>query len=127
MLFRSTVSGGQRQRICLARALAGRPQLLVLDEPASALDARSEELVLETLRELRGKMTILLVAHRPALLDACDEVWELVPGDGLRLRPPHGAVGGPDLRARARPNLPEALRAPDAACRGGLVPVCLGA
>lgn len=72
-----TVSGGQRQRICLARALAARPELLVLDEPTSALDARSEALILETLRELRGEMAIVVVAHRPAVVEVCDEVWEV--------------------------------------------------
>lgn len=71
------LSGGQRQRLAFARALAGRPELLVLDEPTSALDERSETLIRQTLDELRGSLTILLIAHRPATLEACDHVLEL--------------------------------------------------
>ncbi|MER3452955.1 MAG: hypothetical protein C4321_01945, partial [Chloroflexota bacterium] len=71
------VSGGQRQRLALARALAGDPQMLVLDEPTSALDARSEALILDTLSQLRGRVTMFVVAHRPALLEICDQVWEI--------------------------------------------------
>ncbi len=75
-----TVSGGQRQRICLARALAGHPQLLILDEPTSALDAQSEALILQTLHEIKRHMTLVIVAHRPALLEICDYVWRLEGG-----------------------------------------------
>ena len=76
----AAMSGGQRQRIALARALVGAPDLLVLDEPTSALDARSETLVQQTLLDLRGQMTIVVVTHRPGLLDACDEVWNVKDG-----------------------------------------------
>jgi len=68
------LSGGQRQRLCLARALAGRPGLLVLDEPTSALDARSESLVQESLNGLKGKLTVVIVAHRLSLLRVCDRM-----------------------------------------------------
>lgn len=68
------VSGGQRQRLCIARALAAEPEVLVLDEPTSALDVRSEELVQETLRGLRGRSTVFLVAHRLSTLSVCDRV-----------------------------------------------------
>jgi ABC-type multidrug transport system fused ATPase/permease subunit len=74
------VSGGQRQRICLARALAGEPQVLVLDEPTSALDARSELLIRESLAALRGYVTVFVVSHRHSMLDVCDRVMVL--GDG---------------------------------------------
>ncbi len=66
------VSGGQRQRICLARALAGEPEVLVLDEPTSTLDAVSEAAVEESLRELRGKATVFVVSHRVPLLHSSD-------------------------------------------------------
>lgn len=89
------LSGGQRQRIAIARALVGRPQLLVLDEPTSALDAVTEQLVRQTLDELHGQVTIVVIAHRPAALEACDTVVHLDAGrvarveDGpRRLRPP---------------------------------------
>lgn len=74
------VSGGQRQRIALARALAGRPGVLVLDEPTSALDVRSEELVQTTLQEIKADTIIVLVAHRLSTLAVCDWVVVLVEG-----------------------------------------------
>ena len=70
----SGLSGGQKQRVALARALAGRPGLLVLDEPTSALDARSEALVRDTLRALKGRTAVVVVAHRPSTLEVCDRV-----------------------------------------------------
>jgi ABC-type multidrug transport system fused ATPase/permease subunit len=76
----NTVSGGQRQRLCLARALAGTPELLILDEPTSALDPRSEQLIRESLLELRGSLITIMVAHRPATLSACDRIMVLREG-----------------------------------------------
>ncbi|MEZ5179680.1 MAG: ABC transporter ATP-binding protein [Acidimicrobiales bacterium] len=74
------LSGGQRQRVAIARALAGNPQLLVLDEPTSALDMRSESLVHETLTELQGSVTMLIIAHRLSTLKTCDRI--IVMGSG---------------------------------------------
>lgn len=68
------VSGGQRQRICIARALAGLPDLLVLDEPTSALDAHSEEAIHQTLQDLRGRTTLIIVAHRLTTISLCDRL-----------------------------------------------------
>ncbi len=75
------VSGGQRQRLCLARALAGAPELLILDEPTSALDLHSERLIQESLEDLRGNLTLVVVAHRLTTLSLCDRV--MVIRDGL--------------------------------------------
>lgn len=68
------LSGGQRQRLSIARALVGDPELLILDEPTSALDGESEALIRRTLSELRGQVTIVLVAHRMSTLDVCDRI-----------------------------------------------------
>ncbi len=57
------LSGGQRQRVLIARALCSEPELLLLDEPTSNIDSRSEENLYETLARLNRKMTILLVSH----------------------------------------------------------------
>ncbi len=71
------LSGGQRQRLGIARALYHDASLLLLDEPTSSLDGLTETELLEMLGDLRGHCTILMVAHRPALLRACDLVIEL--------------------------------------------------
>jgi ABC-type multidrug transport system fused ATPase/permease subunit len=74
------VSGGQQQRICIARALAGRPAMLILDEPTSALDPRSESLLQESLTALRERTTLLIVAHRMSTLEMCDRILVIVDG-----------------------------------------------
>ena len=74
------LSGGERQRLMLARALLRDPQLLILDEATSALDADNEAAIAAALGRLRGRMTIVLIAHRGALLDLADQVIRLESG-----------------------------------------------
>jgi len=74
------LSGGQRQRLAIARALLDSPQLLVLDEPSSALDHQSEALIGETLSMLKGRTTLILVTHRRTALRICDRVLRLENG-----------------------------------------------
>jgi ABC-type multidrug transport system fused ATPase/permease subunit len=74
------VSGGQQQRICIARALVAEPEVLVLDEPTSALDPRSESLLQDSLAALKGRITVVIVAHRMSTLDVCDRVIVLADG-----------------------------------------------
>lgn len=75
-----SLSGGQRQRIALARAIAARPQVLVLDDPLSALDVHTEELVETRLREVLKDTTTLIVAHRPSTVSLADRVALLQEG-----------------------------------------------
>lgn len=69
-----SLSGGQRQRIALARAIAAQPQVLILDDPLSALDVRTEEAVTERLRLTLAGTTTLIVAHRPSTVALADRV-----------------------------------------------------
>jgi ABC-type multidrug transport system fused ATPase/permease subunit len=81
------LSGGQLQRLNIARALVGSPTLLVLDEPTSALDPRSERLMRQTLQELKGSTTVLLVAHRPTTLEVCDRAFRIHQGKVIEEHP----------------------------------------
>ena len=74
------LSGGQRQRIALARALVKNPALLILDEVTSALDPSSERAIVENIRALRGRSTIIVITHRPAFLEIADRIYDLVDG-----------------------------------------------
>ncbi len=68
------VSGGQRQRLAIARELYKKPSLLLLDEATSALDSESEARIKQTIDSLRGKMTIVIVAHRLSTVRNSDKI-----------------------------------------------------
>ena len=68
------LSGGQRQRVALARAILARPQVLILDDPLSALDVHTEERVTRALGEILAGVTAIVVAHRPSTVALADRV-----------------------------------------------------
>ncbi len=74
------LSGGQRQRVSLARAILKQPKLLILDEATSSLDSESESLIQDYIREIRGSLTILVVAHRMSTIQSADKIAVLEEG-----------------------------------------------
>jgi ABC-type multidrug transport system fused ATPase/permease subunit len=75
-----TFSGGQRQRIGIARALYHDPDVLVLDEATSSLDAETEREIAETINQFQGKKTLLIIAHRTSTIEKCAIRYELQNG-----------------------------------------------
>ena len=76
----STISGGQRQRICLARAIIKNPSVLILDEPTSAVDAESADLIHSALDQLRQGKTTLVIAHHLTSFEEFDQILVLRQG-----------------------------------------------
>jgi ATP-binding cassette subfamily C protein LapB len=121
------LSGGQRQQIAIARALAGRPPILIMDEPTSAMDTATERALIQALAgEVAGR-TLVLVTHRPDMLRLVDRVVVLADGkvalDGPRdavlermkaMRPPvpSGAAPPPGSPMRAAAIVPGGVTVP---------------
>jgi ABC-type multidrug transport system fused ATPase/permease subunit len=77
----SRLSGGQRQRLGIARALFTKPKLLVLDEATSALDGETEADIAEAIKSLKGKVTVLLIAHRLSSVRNADKIIFMSQGE----------------------------------------------
>ena len=76
------LSGGQRQRLSIARAIVRKPKILILDEATTALDPKTEEKILYTLKELTQKgITIIAVSHQEAVIRIADKVYRLENGN----------------------------------------------
>ena len=75
-----SISGGQKQRLALARALVGKPRILILDDCTSALDSRTEAALWDRLHEVMPDMTAVLVTHRPDTLEQADMIYVMENG-----------------------------------------------
>jgi ABC-type multidrug transport system fused ATPase/permease subunit len=95
-----SLSGGQRQRVALARSLVADPEVLVLDEPTSAVDSHTEARVADGVRRLRAGRTTVVFSSSPLLLDRADQVAFLYDGR-IAARGPHQRLLGDDARYRA--------------------------
>jgi len=74
------LSGGQRQRISIARTLYQEPELIIFDEATSSLDNMNEKIIQNTIYSLRGKQTVVIIAHRLTTVESCDIIFELEKG-----------------------------------------------
>ena len=74
------LSGGQQQRVVIARALYPRPEVMIFDEATSSLDAKSEKGIQDTIYGLRGKQTLIIIAHRLTTVKDCDLLFWIEDG-----------------------------------------------
>ncbi len=82
-----TVSGGQRQRISIARALIKDAPILILDDSVSAVDTKTEEIILNNLRRIRKGKTTIIIAHRISTLQTLDKIIVLERGKVIGYAP----------------------------------------
>lgn len=82
----AAISGGQRQRIALARALYKESEILIMDEATAALDMETERAVIDSIRQMRGNKTLLMVTHHLSLANECERVYRLENRKLVRVR-----------------------------------------
>ena len=90
------ISAGQRQRIVIARILARKPKLLILDEATSALDNESEAQIQRVINNLKGKLTIFVIAHRLSTVVNCDKLIVLENGKIIEQGAPQALLNKAD-------------------------------
>ena len=91
-----SLSGGQQQRLCLARALALRPDVLLLDEPTASLDFKAAQLIEELLCELRARYTLIVVSHSVAQARRLADALYVLHGGGRIEQLPREVFGDPE-------------------------------
>ncbi len=74
------LSGGQRQRLTIARAVVGRPEILILDDSASALDYATDARLRKAIREMEGNATVFIVSQRTSSIQHADQIIVLEDG-----------------------------------------------
>jgi len=80
--FPNQLSGGQCQRIAIARAMVGKPDLLLADEPTGALDTKSGNQIMEIFRRLSEEgMTIIMITHEPSIAACADKTYHILDGE----------------------------------------------
>ena len=72
-----SLSGGQKQRIAIARALYNDPSILIFDESTSALDAKTENNLLDSIYNLKNKKTLIIISHKESILNRCDTIYKI--------------------------------------------------
>lgn len=92
------LSGGERQRLAIARALLRRPQLLILDEATSALDWENQSAIAEVIERLKGRLTVITIAHRPSMIYFADWIIALEDGRLVEMGPYQNLADDPSSR-----------------------------
>ena len=82
----SNLSAGQRQRLLIARALYKKPKLLILDEPTSNLDIKTESQINSLITSLKTEMTIIMISHSSSIFKDADQVYDVMDGKAVKIK-----------------------------------------
>ncbi|MGN7612869.1 peptidase domain-containing ABC transporter [Magnetococcales bacterium HHB-1] len=102
--------GGVRQRIAIARALVTRPRVILFDEANVAMDSKGDAMLKNLLQGIKGQCTIILVSHRPSLLELADRVYDLKEGSVIERTPEEGKGPEPKRPKKEPPPCEEKLK-----------------